>query len=200
MKIGIYGGSFNPPHKMHLQMGIKLIENHFLDKVIYVPTGTKYPKPGLASNSDRYEMVKRMIGDYPNLEVSDYELKQELVYTYQTLTYFKEKYPNDEIYFILGSDLLKQITTWRNYTHILENFKILVTLRDEDTKEELSKLKIPNKENIIYTNLLLEPISSTKIREAIITRNDKFLKENLDKRVEEYITENNLYGKEEWNC
>ena len=196
MKIGIYGGSFNPPHKMHLMMGVKLIDNKFLDKVIYVPTGTKYPKPGLASNSDRYKMIKRMIEDYPSLEVSDYELKQELVYTYQTLTYFKEKYPDDEIYFILGSDLLEQITTWKNYTYILENFRILVTLRDEDKREELSKLEIPYPKNIIYTDLLLEPISSTKIREAISIGSDKFLEENLDKRVKEYIIENNLYGKE----
>lgn len=193
MKIGIYGGSFNPPHKMHLQMGVQLTKNHDLDKVIYVPTGIKYPKLGLASNIDRYEMVKRMIEDYPNLEVSDYEFKQELVYTYQTLTYFKEKYPNDEIYFILGSDLLKEISTWRNYTYILENFKILVTLRNQDTKEELSKLEIPYKENIIYTNLPLEPISSTKIREAMHIGNHLFLKENLSEKVMDYIRENQLY-------
>lgn len=193
MKIGIYGGSFNPPHKMHLQMGVKLTENHVLDKVIYVPTGTKYPKPGLASNIERYEMVKRMIEDYLNLEVSDYEFKQDLVYTYQTLIYFKEKYSNDEIYFVLGSDLLKEITTWRNYPYILENFKILVTLRDQDTKEELEKLEIPHKENIIYTNLPLEPISSTKIREAIHVGNYPFLKENLSEEVIQYITENELY-------
>lgn len=194
MKIGIYGGSFNPPHKMHLQMAVKLIENNVLDKVIYVPTGTKYPKPDLASNIDRYEMVKRMIKDYPNLEVSDYELKQELVYTYQTLTYFKEKYLGDEIYFILGSDLLRKITTWRNYTYILENFKILVTPRNGDTKEELSKLEIPHKENIIITDILLESISSTKIREAISIRDDKFLQKNLKSKIWEYIIEKNLYN------
>lgn len=193
MKIGIYGGSFNPPHKMHLQMAVKLIENNVLDKVIYVPTGTKYPKSGLASNIDRYEMIKRMIQDYSNLEVSDYELKQELVYTYQTLTYFKEKYPDAEIYFLLGSDLLKQITTWRNYTYILENFKILVTPRNGDTKEELSKLELPSKENIIYTNLPLESLSSTKIREAILANDTKFLRKNLNPKVFRYIIERNLY-------
>lgn len=193
MKIGIYGGSFNPPHNMHLEMGVQLIHQHVLEKVIYVPTGTKYPKPGLASNLDRYEMVKRMIEGYPNLEVSDYELKEDLVYTYQTLTYFKEKYPSDEIYFLLGSDLLKEITTWRNYPYILENFKILVTLRDQDTKEELDKLEVPHKENIIYTNLPLKPISSTKIREAISIGNHSFLKENLNEKVMKYILESRLY-------
>ena len=196
MKIGIYGGSFNPPHKMHLHMAVKLTERNFLDKVIYVPTGTKYPKPGLASNLDRYEMVKRMIEGYSHLEVSDYELKQELVYTYQTLTHFQEEYPNDEIYFILGSDLLKEITTWKNYTYILENFKILVTLRNQDTKEELEQLDIPYRENIIYTNLILEPISSTKIREAIHQGNWQFLGENVSESVITYIKENQLYQEE----
>ena len=89
---------------------------------------------------------------------------------------------------------MKEIYTWRNYPYILENFKILVTLRNQDTKEELEKLEIPHKENIIYTNLPLEPISSTKIREAILVNDTKFLKKNLKIEVFEYIIERNLYN------
>ena len=76
MRLGIFGGSFNPPHKMHKNIALKLIDNKYLDKVIYVPTGDKYKKDDLVGAKDRYNMVKIMIKDNPNLLVSDYELKK----------------------------------------------------------------------------------------------------------------------------
>lgn len=194
MKIGIYGGSFNPPHKMHLKMATSLIENGYLDKVIFVPTGTQYPKMGLASNLDRFQMLELMIKKHPDLDVSDYELKQDLVYTYQTLDYFQKKYPNDEIYFILGSDLLKGFMNWKNYSYILNHFKILVTLRNYDTKEELEELTLPNKNNLLYTNIELEPLSSTEVRENIRQGNLEFLEETLDDSVLKYIQKRKLYS------
>ena len=194
MKIGIFGGSFNPPHKMHLKMATSLIENGYLDKVIFVPTGTKYPKIELASNLDRFQMLELMLEKHPDLDVSDYELKQDLVYTYQTLDYFKKKYPNDEIYFILGSDLLKGFMNWKNYSYILNHFKILVTLRNYDTKEELEELTLPNKNNLLYTNIELEPLSSTEVRENVRQGNLEFLEETLDDSVLKYIQKRKLYS------
>ena len=194
MKIGIYGGSFNPPHKMHLKMATSLIENGYLDKVIFVPTGTKYPKIELASNLDRFQMLELMLEKHPDLDVSDYELKQDLVYTYQTLDYFQKKYPNDEIYFILGSDLLKGFMNWKHYSYILNHFKILVTLRNYDTKEELEELTLPNKNNLLYTNIELEPLSSTEVRENVRQGNLEFLEETLDDSVLKYIQKRKLYS------
>ena len=100
MKIGIFGGCFNPPHKMHKSIALELIMNHYLDKVIYVPTGNKYNKTSLIDAKHRYNMLKLMTDDNTTLDVSDYELKNTLTYTYQTLDYFKDKYKKDEIYFI----------------------------------------------------------------------------------------------------
>lgn len=193
MRIGIYGGSFNPPHNMHLKMATELIHQNLVDKVIFVPTGSKYPKFGLASDMDRFEMIKLMIDGNPNLEVSDYELKESQIYTYKTLDYFKNYYPNCEIYFILGSDLLKDFKTWRNYEYILANFKILVTLRDTDKKEDLEKIELPNRENIVYTNIKLSSLSSTEIREKVEKDDIAFLKQNLDPEILSYIRKNNLY-------
>lgn len=193
MRIGIYGGSFNPPHNMHLKMATELIRQNLVDKVIFVPTGSKYPKFGLASDMDRFEMIKLMIDGNPNLEVSDYELKESQIYTYKTLDYFKNYYPNCEIYFILGSDLLKDFKTWRNYEYILDNFKILVTLRDTDKKEDLEKIELPNRENIVYTNIKPSSLSSTEIREKVEKDDIAFLKQNLDSEVLSYIRKNNLY-------
>ena len=58
MKIGIFGGSFNPPHNMHLGIALELIKDKYLDKVIYVPTGDNYNKIGLISFKDRLNMLK----------------------------------------------------------------------------------------------------------------------------------------------
>lgn len=193
MRIGIYGGSFNPPHNMHLKMATELIRQNLVDKVIFVPTGSKYPKFGLTGDMDRFEMIKLMIDGNPNLEVSDYELKESQIYTYKTLDYFKNYYPKCEIYFILGSDLLKDFKTWRNYEYILANFKILVTLRDTDKKEDLEKIELPNRENIVYTNIKLSSLSSTEIREKVEKDDIAFLKQNLDSEVLSYIRKNNLY-------
>lgn len=193
MKIGIYGGSFNPPHNMHLKMATEILNKKIVDKIIFVPTGSKYPKRNLATGIERVEMIKLMIEDYPNLEVSEYELKQDLVYTYQTLTYFKQLYPNDEIYFILGSDLFKELSSWKNYSYILTNFKILVTLRNEDKKEELTIIDLPNKNNIIYTNVKLNSLSSTEIRKLIKIGQFKLLESKLNKKVLKYIKGKGMY-------
>ena len=136
MRIGLFGGSFNPPHKMHKFIAEQLIENNYVDKIIYIPTGNKYNKKELIEFKHRYNMLKIMVDDTKQLEVSDYEDKNTLTYTYQTLDYFKNKYKNDEIYFICGSDNIKQITTWKNYEYILENYKTIVIRRNDDNLEK----------------------------------------------------------------
>ena len=71
MKIGIFGGSFNPPHKMHKTIALTLIKKHYVDKVIFVPTGSKYKyKNNLLSDKVRLEMLELMCHDNNNLEVS----------------------------------------------------------------------------------------------------------------------------------
>ena len=192
MKIGIFGGSFNPPHKMHKEIAIELIKKHYVDKVIFVPTGSKYKyKNNLLSDKVRFEMLKLMCNDNNNLEVSDYELKDDVIYTYETLNYFKNKYKDDEIYFICGTDNLSYIDKWKRGEYILSNNKLLVIKRDtSDINTLLDKYK-DYKDNIIVTDIKENEISSTKIREMIY--NNKRVKNYLDKSVDLYIRDNNLY-------
>lgn len=120
MRIGIFGGSFNPPHKMHYNIGKELIRMGYIDKVIYVPTGSKYIyKDNLVDDSDRYNMLSIMIEDDERFIVSDFELRNRNVYTYETLDYFQKTYPNDEIYFILGTDNLSYIDQWEKGEELL---------------------------------------------------------------------------------
>lgn len=193
MKIAIFGGSFNPPHRMHEKIGLHLIENRIVDKVVYVPTGNKYNKKDLISAEHRYNMLKLMCAGKENLYVSDYELKNELIYTYQTLDYFKNIYVNDEIYFICGTDNFKVFHTWKNYEYILKNYKILVINRNNDKINQIID-NMKYKDKVIEINISQDDISATKIREYIKNGNYDVIKDFLNVRVFEYIKENMLYN------
>ncbi len=194
MKIGIFGGSFNPPHRMHKQIALYLVQAGYLDFVIFVPTGDCYTKNGLVDSKHRYLMVKLMIEGHPELCVSDYELKNTLTYTYQTLDYFKESYLDDEIYFICGSDNLKEFTTWKNYSYILDTYPILAILRKGD---DVTKIKESlDRGNIILIDQIHDDISSTDIRRSFQKKKEKNVNLALDWKVENYIHSHRLYREE----
>lgn len=192
MRIGILGGSFNPPHKMHLNMGLELLNKNYVDKIIYVPTGSKYKyKNNLVADHHRFKMLEMMIKDNDKLDVSDYELKDEVVYTCDTLKYFQENYSNDEIYFVCGADNLSYVDEWKNGIYLLENYKFLVIKRYTDDIEEILKRFSEYKDNIIVSDVEPDSLSSTEIRNKIKSGEGVF--ELLDKEVYEYILDNKLY-------
>ena len=193
MKIGIFGGSFNPPHNMHKNIAKELIEKGYLDKVIFVPTGMKYEyKNNLLNDKIRVKMLSLMIKNEKNMKISKYELKNKTVYTYETLNYFKKKYKNDEIYFICGTDNLTYMDTWAKGIDILENYKILVIKRDTDDINEIIKRLKKYQKNIIITDIIPNNISSTKIRNMIKDEN-KNINDYLDLNVLNYIKRKKIY-------
>jgi nicotinate-nucleotide adenylyltransferase len=192
MKIGVFGGSFNPPHKMHLNIGVELVNKQYVDKVIYVPTGSKYKyKNNLLPDNNRYEMLEILTSKYDYLDVDKYELKDEVIYTFQTLAYFKEVYPNDDIYFICGADNLSYIDKWKNGEEILANYKIIAMKRKGEDILELVERLNEYKENIVVADVEQQDISSTDIREKI--KNNEYVLDVLDKDVYDYIRKNKLY-------
>lgn len=191
MKVGIFGGSFNPPHKMHEDIA-KFLLNGYVDKIIFVPTGIHYEyKSNLLDNKHRYNMVKLITDKYEGMDVSNFEMKDEVVYTYQTLDYFKGVYPGDEIYFVCGSDNLSYIDKWKKGDYLLRKYKFLVIDRNTNRINELLEQFKEHKDNIIQVFMDLNDLSSTYIRNNV---NDKTMIEKyLDKDVLRYIEENNLY-------
>lgn len=188
MRIGIFGGSFNPPHKMHKNIALELIQKNYIDKIIYVPTGDKYSKKELIEAKHRIKMLELLIKNNHQMRISDYEVRKNLTYTYQTLDYFKRIYPNDEIYFITGSDNLKDITTWKNYKYILNNYKLLVVKRNDD---DITKIVNNLNDNfIIEAKINTQNISSSNIRNDI--KNDIY-NSNIDKDILKYIKRKKLY-------
>lgn len=193
MRIGIFGGSFNPPHNMHVNIANYMVNKQCVDKVIFVPTGSKYAyKNNLALEEHRYNMVEILAKKHDNIIVSDYELKEEVVYTIDTLRHFKELYPDDEICFICGLDNFSYIDKWKNGLEILSNYKIIVINRNGNNLEELLIKYDEYKDNIIVSNMELDDISSTYIRDNI--KDIDKVKEFIDEDVLRYIQENELYG------
>lgn len=195
MKIGIFGGAFNPPHKMHEDLAKELLNQGAIDKFIFVPVGDRYEKNESIAADYRLEMVKIICDKNSNMELSDYECKNELVSTYMTLDYFKSLYPNDEIFFICGTDNLIDFENWARPDYILENYKLLVVTRNNHDFEEIVKEKYYiYKDNIISANVKPRETSSTQIRSLIKSGvgREELLK-YLDENVIDYIEENNLY-------
>lgn len=192
MKIGIFGGSFNPPHNMHTDIANYMINQQYVDKVVFVPTGSKYAyKNNLIEEEHRLNMLQILSDKNENIMVSDYELKSEVVYTIDTLRHFKELYPDDDIYFICGLDNFSYIDKWKNGEEILNNYKIIVINRDGNNLNELLDKFNEYKDNIIVSNMEMKDISSTYIRDNIedVAKVTDF----IDKDVLRYIQENNLY-------
>lgn len=194
MKIGIFGGSFNPPHKMHKKIAKVLIKKGYVDKVIFVPTGMKYEyKTNLLSNEKRVDMLSLMIEKEKNMSISKYELQKRPIYTYETLKHFKKRYKDDEIYFICGTDNLSYIDKWKNGKDILKNYKLLVIKRETDEIETLLEKYKQYRQNIITTKVKEKTISSTKIRTYLKQNNNLKARLYIDKKVYKYIKENHLY-------
>ena len=112
MKIGILGGTFNPIHVGHLILAEEAREKLLLDKIIFVPAATPPHKDisDIAEAQNRFAMLKLASRGNRHFCVSDIEIKREgRSYTIDTIREFKKLYPNDELYFIIGSDLLKYL-------------------------------------------------------------------------------------------
>lgn len=200
MKIGIFGGSFNPVHKKHIRILVDILDNSILDKIYISIAGGTYNKKGLIDYNNRLEMVKIALDNlddkYKNkIEIANLETDNNSLYTYQILDYFKNKYNNDEIYFVMGADNLLEFDTWKEFRYMYENYNFIVLERnDTDLDKYINDLKekyvVKNIECLYLNN---ENISSTEIRKMIKENDIEKVNECIDNEVYNYIKEKNLY-------
>ena len=197
MKIGIFGGSFNPVHLGHFQMIKAVFEKIKLDKIIIVPVGVpSHRENNLIDGKYRFEMCQIAFENIEKVEISDIEInKKEPSYTYDTLMEIKEKYLNAEFYEIIGEDSFNYFVEWKNYKEILQNSKIIVLKRknrnEDERKNVLKDIKL--KERFIYIENEHFNYSSTNVRENIEL--GKPITNMVPSLVEKYIEKNNLYRK-----
>ena len=181
MKLGIYVGSFNPPHKGHLRVAEYLLESGIVDKVIIIPTPNYWNKNDLVDVDKRTQMLKF----FENENIIIDNINNRYPYTYQVLESLKKEYKDNQLYLIIGSDNLEKFHLWKNIDKILK-YKIIVLRRgNDDINKYLEKL---GKENFILINdFPFINVSSTEIRNNLDN-------EYLDERVRCYIKKHNLYG------
>jgi len=168
-------------------MGEEVLKHDLVDGVIYVPTGDKYAKEELIKGFHRCNMLRLM-----GVEVSNYEIVRGASYTFETLDYFQEQYPDAEISFIMSTDLILDIEKWKNPEYILTNYKIIGIKRKGIEVENLPAIYELYPGSLTMHDFDLEELSSTMIREKI-KKNDKNLTKYLDPKVLEYINVNELY-------
>lgn len=187
MKIGILGGTFDPPHEAHLKIAERSIEQFYLDKVIFIPSGNPWQKKETTSFIHRYEMTKLLIKNSEQLEISKIENSEDTPsYTYETLT--KLNLPKENLFFILGSDTAMKIRTWKNYKDLSNLTNFLVALRSEDNMNLLNQ-KFPFNYQLIEGQKL--NLSSTDLRKKL---QENILEDNdLPLEILKYIREKNLY-------
>mgnify|MGYP005771098215 CR=1 FL=1 len=137
--IAVFGGSFNPPTIAHISLAKQVLAKmDNLEKVILVPVSTRYNKNGLASDEIRFNMLEQICAKEPGLEVSRLELDSDKqLYTIETLRKIKQQNPNKQIYFVLGTDNLKELETWHKVYELLSSFKFIVLKRDEDSVSDI---------------------------------------------------------------
>ena len=187
MKIGIYGGSFNPIHLGHQKIIEFILETVKLDKIIVIPVGLpSHRENTLEQGFHRLTMCQLAFEHLPQVEVSDLEINlPKISYTYDTLVQIRELYGEEHEYFeIIGEDSLASFDSWKCPQEILKLAKLLVLQR------EPFKL-ISENPNILLLNSPIFPISSTKIREQLKSNDSKI--DWLNPKVLQYIQEHSLY-------
>ncbi len=191
MRIGIYGGTFNPVHNGHVRFGLFALNELQLDKLLVIPTLSPPHKSSaeVVSGEHRLNMLKLAFNGAEKVTVSDMELKRGgASYTVDTLTEIKRIYPAEaELFLIVGSDMFMSLHRWKDYRRICELATVCTAPRkDEDIplieqyRSEHSDLKSK------VLNLSVLETSSTDARRGDV--------HELPDIVREYIRQNSLYG------
>lgn len=197
MRIGIYGGSFNPVHNGHIHLALTAAEEFRLDKVYFVPSGRSPHRSSedYASGEDRMAMLRLACKVSDKLDVSSYELEHDRVsYSVYTVRYFREIFPDDELFMLVGSDMLLSFDKWFCYEEILDKAAVCVVSRNDGDLEELRRKasELGKNGRIFISSSPPVEISSTEIRKKI-EKNKKFSC-YLDKNVVQYIIMKELYS------
>lgn len=195
--IVVFGGSFNPPHNSHFSIAEQVLNQYEeVEKIVFVPVNKKYEKDGLEENKHRYNMLKLVIEKNSKFALSDIDMNGERsLYTIETLIEIEKQFPNKEIWFLIGSDNLKELHTWKKAEELLSKYKVIVMERNQDKIEDIinqNELLKMYKENINKLDEKIKSnISSSYIRSQIKKR--KSTRYILPDEIFEYINENNLY-------
>ena len=198
-RIGIYGGTFNPPHIGHIRAAAYAVKELHLDRLLVIPSRIS-PHKQLPKDSptpqQRLEMLKIATAGLENMEVSDLELNREgTSYTYQTVQQVRRMYPDAKIFLLMGTDMFLSFHSWRNPELITKDATLAVFYRGD--KNEVDAIKSRVAEVEWEVELIENPIidiSSPQLRRMLVFGcADSFLPQG----VGDYIRSHGFYGTDE---
>lgn len=198
MRIGIFGGTFDPVHNAHLLMAEQCREQANLDEVWFIPAGVPPHKQskGISSGKERREMLDFAIAGHPAFVIKDLELHREgPSYTVETLHQLKESHPEEEFFLIVGADSVRDLHTWREPEAILKCATLIGVNRPNISLPDLTELTQKFGESVLekitWVTMPGMDLSSTDIRKRI--QENKSVRYMTPRAVEVYIHNNRLY-------
>lgn len=189
MKVGMFGGTFDPPHIAHL-IGPEMVREKFsLDKILFIPTYIPRLKETPAvSPSVRTAMLHKAIKGNPYFHILDLEIKRRKVsYTIETVREIIAKNPEDSLYLIMGTDQAQEFWEWREPESLLSMLQFIIITRPGYERGNIDE-RLRKKTEFFEMNL---NISSTMVRDRI--RNNKSIRYLVPEDVRRYIIEKGLY-------
>ncbi len=173
MKIGLLGGSFNPVHNGHIELAQTALDSFKLDKILFLPSGNHPLKNNrsIPPVEIRYDLTKKAIASNPHFEISRLDMETaKPSYTKLLVMRLNKKFPNDEFYFIAGSDIISELKKWHDYKWVLNNIEFIIAHRSDIDRSAWSELEYIDKLHFME----MEPvdISSTIIRKMIAKGKD----------------------------
>ena len=216
-RVGLLGGTFNPIHRGHIELGLKIHEVFHLREILYILSARPPHKKSMdvAPAEVRWKMLQQALEPFPQLVPCDIEMKRSLdSWTIDTVSELKARFPENSYYFISGSEGFLKIPTWKNYQKLLHELSFIVILREESHETQVEQLLL--KEGITprrqYSNPLVNEeeipsvylfsyssdtlgISSTFIRQKVKSSGYEQVEQYVIEEVKKIMEEYDLYEK-----
>lgn len=196
MRLGIYGGTFDPIHLGHLILAETCRESCGLDRVWFVVAGEPPHKPGRRTSvSDRIEMARISVAGHPAFEVSEIEARRPGPhYSVETLEAIRRERPDDELFFLIGADSLVDLPQWREPSRICAMATLVVANRPGvplPDRDALTAALGPDARPIVDVTIPPIGIASHELRRLVAE--GRSIRYRVPRGVEVYIAENGLY-------
>lgn len=196
MREGILGGTFDPVHLGHLRVARAALQELGLDRVVFLPDGDPPHKLPNCTPQDRLEMVRLACQGEPRFVVSDMELRRQgRTYTVDTLMALRDSDPEAQLTYLIGSDTLYQLPTWRTIHKVTALARMAIVLRPGDERGEVRAKMDEFADTYGLDSVLLKtrglPLSSSQVRQAVATGQD--ISALVPPAVARYIRDKGLY-------